>query len=134
MEFIKYIAYALVTIVELGGIVTGFVLWLKARRDKVKAQTEAEVAKAEADEANAKIAIQAEARRLIGNAETELKDLHEFLKTRQGTAGGLKFENTANALKIFCLKNGYNYEDADLESEIKEAVAFTKTVNVTTTK
>lgn len=114
------------------GVSFGITFW-KTRKSQKGAQTEADVARADADVANAKLAIIAEIKKYIKRNEGELKDLHEWLKTRKGTAGGLKFELVLNAVKVFCLAHQYAYDDAELEQMIVDEVEFTKSVNVTTT-
>lgn len=105
------------------GVSFGITFW-RTMKSKKGVQSEADVA-------NAKLAILAEIKKYIKRNELELKDLHEWLKSRNGgTAGGLKFENVLNAVKIFCLAHKYVYDDAELEQWVKEEVEFTKCVNV----
>jgi Flp pilus assembly protein TadB len=111
------------------GVSFGITFW-RTMKSKKNVQTEADVAKADAAAAEAKLAIIAEIKKYIKRNEGELKDLHEFLKTRKGTAGGLKYELVLNAVKVFCLANQYTYDDAELEQMIADEVEFTKSVNV----
>lgn len=131
MEVMEVIG-SILGMVAAAGVSFGVTYW-RTRKTKVQSETEAkaetEVAKAEAAKAEAQLAILAEAKKWITRNELDLKDIHEWLKTRQGTAGGLKFENVLNAVKIFCLAHQYKYDDAQLEQMIKDEVEFTKTVN-----
>lgn len=124
----------MITLGSLAGMVAaagasfGLTFW-KTRKSQQGTQTVADAARAEADMANAKLEILKEIKKYIKRNEGELKDLHEFLKTRKGTAGGLKYELVLNAVKVFCLAHQYAYNDEELEQMIVDEVEFTKSVN-----
>lgn len=130
MENIMATIGSVLGMLAAAGASFGLTFW-RTMKAKKGVQSEAEVAKAEADHAKARLEILAEIKKYIKRNESELKDLHEWLKTRKGTAGGLKFENVLNAVKIFCLAHQYAYDDAELEQMVIDEVEFTKSVNVT---
>ena len=133
MEFMAYLG-SFAGMILAAAVSFGITFW-RTMKTKKGAQSEAEVAKAEADYANARIAILAEVKKYIVRNELGLKDLHEWLKSRNGgTAAGLKFENVLNAVKIFCLAHGFKYIDEDLEQMVRDEVEFTKVVNAPETK
>lgn len=118
------------------GVSFGLTFWrtMKAKKD-VQCQAEdvkveASTAKEEAATAKALLAIRDVIKKHIVSKELNLSDIHDWLKTRSGTAGGLKFELVLNAVQIFCLAHQYKYDDAELEQMIKDEVEFTKQVNV----
>ncbi len=119
---------SLLGMLAAAGASFGITFW-RTMKAKKGVQSEADVAKAEADYAKARLEILAEVKKYIKRNESELKDLHLWLKTRKGTAGGLKFENVLNAVKIFCLAHNYAYTDAELEQMVMDEVEFTKSVN-----
>lgn len=127
MEFITTLASILG--MAAAAAVSFAITFAKTMKAKQTVQAEAEVNKTEADKANARLAILEEIKKEIVNKELNLDDLHAWLKSRNGTAGGLKFELVVTAIKIFCLHNGFEYDAAELEELVKGEVAFTKTVN-----
>lgn len=119
------------------GVSFGLTFWRTMKSKKAEecvaneAKEEASNAKDEASAAKALLAIRDVIKKHIVSKELNLSDIHDWLKTRSGTAGGLKFELVLNAVQIFCLAHQYKYDDAELEQMIKDEVEFTKQVNVT---
>lgn len=123
----------------LGAVVAGglsfAITFAKTMKAKNGVQTEAEEAKALAAAEAAKNAINEEIERLVQADETDYAALDELLKTtHKGTAGSIKFRMVLQALHVFCLDNGFAWNEEKMTEAIKNKVAFTKSVNVTATK
>lgn len=116
----------------------GFVItYVKTRQGKKTAvetvQTEADEAKALAAAEAAKNAVSKEAERLIVADELDFSDLDGLLqKTDNGTAGSIKFRMVLQALHLFCVDNGIQWNEEEMTQLIKDKVAFTKVVNAPT--
>lgn len=111
----------------LGTLVTtlipSIIAYVKAIRDKVRAQTTAEAE-------HAQNAIIAEAKRLVESAEVSLEAIDNILKTNNsGTAGGMKKRDVILALKVFCLEHGYAWDDEEMNAIVEREIAFTNAVN-----
>lgn len=138
MENIMSTIGSILGMIAAAGASFGITFW-RTMKAKKGVQSEAEVAKVEAEtskEAAAAAEALIEIRKVIKDnivsKELNLSDLHDWLKTRSGTAGGLKFELVLTAVQLFCLAHQYKYELSELEEMIREEVEFTKKVNVTT--
>lgn len=79
--------------------------------------------------AEAVIAIVAETKRLVAEAEITYKEIDAILKAKNSSAGSLKKGYVVNALKAFCLENGYAWNAEEMDAAIETEVAYTKTVN-----
>lgn len=138
MENIMSTIGSILGMIAAAGASFGITFW-RTMKAKKGVQSEAEVAKVEAETskeaaaaANALIEIRKVIKDNIVSKELNLSDIHDWLKTRSGTAGGLKFELVLTAVQLFCLAHQYKYELSELEQMIREEVEFTKKVNVTT--
>lgn len=90
-------------------------------------------AKTEAERATAENAIVAETKRLVAEAEVLYATTDALLKRDTSTsAGGVKKAYVTQALKTFCLENGYSWTSEDIDAAIEAEVAYTKTVNAKT--
>lgn len=131
MENIMTTIGSILGILAAAGASFGLTFW-RTMKAKKGVQSEAEVAKVEAEAAKALIEIRKVIKDNIVSKELNLSDIHDWLKTRSGTAGGLKFELVLTAVQLFCLAHQYKYDLPKLEEMIREEVEFTKKVNVTT--
>lgn len=95
---------------------------IKAIRARKEAQTEAEIAKADA-------AIMAQIKVLVQSAETAFKQIDGILKQQNSSAGLLKKREVMNSLKSFCLEKGYAWDEAKMDDAVEAEVKYTKTVN-----
>ena len=117
--------YIIISIV--GTLVTtltpSIIALIKAVKAKNSAQT---VASAE----QALNAVIAEAKKLIATYEVDLTPIDKLLKTTNcGTAGSMKKRDVAMALKVFCLENGYTWDDEKMNELIEREIEFSNTVN-----
>ena len=86
-------------------------------------------AKTEKEKAEARAAIGAELKALVQNAELTYKQLDLILKQQGSSAGPMKKHDVMNALKAFCLENGYEWNEEEASKMLEDEVAYTKTVN-----
>ena len=86
-------------------------------------------AKRLAEKAQAANAIITETKRLVAEAEATYKEIDAMMKKTNSSAGGLKKAYVVNALKAFCLENGYAWNATEMDEAIESEVAYTKTVN-----
>ena len=100
-----------------------------AKEAAESAKTEQERAEAEAKAEAAKNAIAVETKRLVAEAETTYKDIDYMLKRSNSSAGSLKKGYVVNAIKAFCLENGFPWDAVSIDKAIEDEVAYTKTVN-----
>lgn len=90
---------------------------------KKNAQTETAAEKA-------KNAINAEAKKLVAGAEVGLAAIDKLLKANNcGTAGAMKKHDAVRDLKVFCLENGYGWNDEEMNAVIENEIEFSKVVN-----
>ena len=132
----------MITIGYVAGMIVagalGFVItYVKTRQGRKTAvetvQTEADEAKALAAAESAKNAVDREAERLIVADELDFSDLDGLLqKTDNGTAGSIKFRMVLQALHLFCVDHGIQWNEEAMTELIKNKVAFTKVVNAPT--
>ena len=86
-------------------------------------------AKTEKEKAEAKNGIVAEIKTLVQGAETTYKQLDLILKQQGSSAGPMKKRDVMNALKAFCLENGFEWNEEEVSKMVEDEVAYTKTVN-----
>jgi hypothetical protein len=122
MNWLDILYYALTALVSLSASIPFAIKLVKY----IKAY---KAAKTEAEKAQAANAIYLETKRLVAEAEKTYREIDAMLKKQGSTAGPLKYGYVINALKAFCLENGYACELTALSDAIKEEVAHTKTVN-----
>lgn len=139
MEILKnYIlpAIAWLCLTGIPSILT-IIKYVKDKRAAVEALatalTEQEKAEAEARLQAARNAIVAETKRLVAEAEVLYAETNTLLKRNaSSSAGGVKKAYVVQALKTFCLENGYSWTSEDIDAAIEAEVAYTKTVNAKT--
>lgn len=137
--FMNYVLPALAWVLVTGipSVLTIYLNVKKAKAAKAEveaAKTEQERAEAEARAESAKNAIVAETKRLVAEAEATYKEIDAMMKRANpnSSAGGLKKGYVVNALKAFCLENGFAWNATEMDDAIEAEVKYTKTVNAKT--
>ena len=115
MNWLDFLYYALTALAGLSTTIPFIIKLFKARTVAEKAQA-----------ANAIIT---ETKRLVAEAEATYREIDAMMKRTNSSAGGLKKAYVVNALKAFCLENGYAWNAAEMDEAIESEVAYTKTVN-----
>ena len=122
LEVIWNIVYALA-----GGIATAipFVVGLV---QNIKAK---KIAKTQKEEAEAECAIKDEIKNLVRGAEETFSTIDKILKGQGSSAGTMKKAEVMKSLKVFCLENGYHWNEDDMSFAVEREVEYTKQVNST---
>lgn len=122
LEVIWNIVYAVA-----GGITTAipFIIGLVKN---VKAK---KIAKTQKEEAEAECAIKDEIKNLVRGAEETFSTIDKILKGQGSSAGTMKKAEVMKSLKVFCLENGYHWNEDDMSFAVEREVEYTKQVNST---
>lgn len=111
------------------GLVANIKKKIAARKALLEATTDAAVAQAEADSAQATLDMKSYAAELVKTAESTFKSVNEILKTKGESAGPLKKEIVISKLQSYAAEKGYDFDVEQWSKQIDEIVALTKEVN-----
>ena len=111
-----------------GGVITAIPL-IVGVVNSVKAKNRA---KTEAEKAQAESAIKDELKALVRGAEQTYSTIDKILKSQGSSAGKMKKSDVMKALKVFCLENGYSWDEESMSLAVEREVEYTKSVNSNT--
>lgn len=120
-----YIIYLIISVVAslATALIPSLIKIVKLAKEKDRATTTA-------SSEQAQNAINAEVKKLVENAEVYWAEIDKLLKANKcGTAGSVKKRDVVQALRVFCLENGYAWNNAAMDELIEREVAFTNAVN-----
>lgn len=134
LNIIYMIISIVATLVTVG--VPAYIAIRKALKERKAAREAAEIARTEAEKAEAEAAIERanadllnNAKNFIAAAEVAFDGYDKMMKAQGKSAGAMKKDSVFTKLQAYALQNKYPFDAEEWSAKIDRLVEFTKSVN-----